>query len=549
MKKIVSCFAGLLAVLLLLGGCTSSVPVSEETEATAAIPIEQTSQSTQEKTVFGAEMLTGAEIDALKEGKERLPTGDERSVLYFNGTELACLKNRRVFYATIPQPETGGWPEGQLTAPEEYRVVIDKTLIPDDPAKMIECGNSLMVYMIGETDYAVAEVMMTYLPVISIYIDDMHDLSGSLQGASFSLHDSAATNQNMRYAESRAEVKIRGGSSASLSKKSMRLDLKDENGENRDMSFFGMRKDDDWILTAMFSDESKVRDMTGWQLWREMNSYYPDVKGSCAPETKYVEVILNGKYQGLYMFMEKFDAKTMELEDGDVLFKATSWDVPDSAGLKRQSARSPSYRAFEKKWPDITEKIDGTWDVISEYIRVAYEEDGTGFAAEIENVASVENQVDYWIFNNVTMAGDNTFKNAYYAVKDGLVYTLPWDLDISFGLNWSGDPATNYLYRETNCITRTYDFQAGRRSIKYLDSAKNYLKERWTELKEAGVVTAEHIIENAEAHWNLIHASGAIAREQERWPNVSYVDDDLAYFKDIVTQRLEWLDDYIMDME
>ena len=33
----------------------------------------------------------------------------------------------------------------------------------------------------------------------------------------------------------------------------------------------------------------------------------------------------------------------------------------------------------------------------------------------------VENQVDYWIFNNVTMAGDNTFKNAYYAVKDGLV--------------------------------------------------------------------------------------------------------------------------------
>ena len=548
MKKYKGCLAGLLAAVLLLGGCTGQ-NVPGETETTAAVPEETPVKDAMEKRIFGAEMLTGTEIDALKEGKDRLPTGDERSRLYFNGTELACLKNRRVFYATVPQPERGGWPEGELTAPEGYRVVIDKTLAPEDPAVMIERGNSLMIYMIGEEDYIVAEVIMTYLPVISIQIDQEHDLSGNLQGAQFTLHDSASANKNMRYAESRAEVKLRGGSSAGLPKKSMRIDLKHENGENRDLSFFGMRKDDDWVLTAMFSDESKIRDMTGWQLWREMNSEYPDVKGSCAPETKYVEVILNGKYQGLYMFMEKFDAKTMELEDGDALFKATSWDVPDSAGLKKQHVRSLVYRGIEKKWPGIETKIEGTWDVISEYIRVAYETDGSGFAAEIEDVASVKNQVDYWIFNNVTMAGDNTFKNAYYAVKDGLVYTLPWDLDISFGLNWNGDPATNYLYRETSCITRTYDFQAGRRSIKYLDSAKEYLKERWTSLKEAGVVTAERIIGNAEAHWNLIHASGAVARECERWPNVSYVDDDLKYFRNIVEERIEWLDDYIMDME
>ena len=547
MKKYITRMASLLAAVLLLGGCTQTMP--GETEP--APPAETVVRTSAVKTtsVFGAEMLTASEIEALKEGKDRLSTGDERSVLYFNGAELACLSNRRVFYATVPQPEHGGWPAGTLTSGDGYRVVIDKSLVPEDPALMIERGNSLMVYMIGDDNYVVAEVIMTYLPVISINIDKERDLSGNLQGADFSLHDSASTNKNMRYAESRAEVRLRGGSSAGLPKKSIRIDLKDENGENRDMSFFGMRKDDDWILTAMFSDESKIRDMTGWQLWREMNSFYPDVKGSCAPETKYVEVLLNGKYQGLYMFMEKFDAKTMELEDGDVLFKATSWDVPDSAGLKRQPSRSLMYRAMEKKWPGIETKIEGTWDVISEYIRVAYETDGNGFKAEIEDVTAIENQLDYWIFNNVTMAGDNTFKNAYYAVKDGLVYTLPWDLDISFGLNWNGDPATNYLYRETNCITRTYDFQVGRRLIKYVDGAADYVKERWAELKEAGIVSAEGIIENAEAYWNLIHASGAIARECDRWPSVSYVDDDLTYFKNIITERIDWLDDYIEDLE
>jgi hypothetical protein len=207
----------------------------------------------------------------------------------------------------------------------------------------------------------------------------------------------------MRYAESRAEVKLRGGSSAGLIKKSMRIDLKDENGENRDMSFFGMRKDDDWILTAMFSDESKIRDMTGWQLWREMNSQYPDINGSCAPEMTYVEVILNGQYQGLYLFMEKFDAKTMKLEDGDVLFKAASWDDPDSAGLKRQPAISQGYKALEKKWPDTATKAEGTWDSIAEYIRAAYETDGTGFVKSIADIAATENQLDYWIFNTVMM--------------------------------------------------------------------------------------------------------------------------------------------------
>ncbi len=546
MKKTIYIYAVILAglILMLLCGCSGSFPQETEVPEIAAAENDST-------TFFGAEILSTAEIDVLKSDRERVPAGDERAVMYYNGSELPCLSNRRVFYVTVPQPAGEGiLPEGVLSGPVGYRMVIDKGMLPGNLIKMIENGSKLMIYLFGERDYFAAEVVLTYLPVITISIDNGNDLSNSLQKATFAVHDSASENEIKRYSESRAEVKIRGGSSASLPKKSIRIDLKDENGENRDMSFLGMRKDDDWILTAMFSDESKIRDMTGWQLWREMNSEYPDVDGSCAPDAAYVEVILNGKYQGLYMFMEKFDAKTMELEleNSDVLFKATSWEVPDSAGLKKQKARSPAYMAMEKKWPDSRIKIDGTWDKIAEYIRVAYETDGAGFTDGIAEIASIENQLDYWIFNNVTMAGDNTFKNAYYAVKNGLVYTLPWDLDISFGLNWSGDPATNYLYRDPGCITRTYDFQAGRRLIKYYEGAADYVKKRWAELKDEGVVTAEGIIENAEAYWTLIHSSGAIARECQRWPSVSY-SDDLTYFKNTIKQRIDWLDEYINELE
>lgn len=544
MKKGFSRLAGFfvsVSVLLCPVGCATMDDVPLDTAADEVIEAESL-------TLFGMERVSAGELEKLKSDKSRVSGGDGKFDLYFNECELAGLGNGRVFYMTIPRTD-GGWSDGELTVSEGYRAVVEDSSVPDDPTKMIEYGNALMVYLIGEEDYAIVEIVMTYLPIITINIDENAELDGSLRGADFTLHDSAAANRIFCYAESRAEVKYRGGSSSSLPKKSIRIDLKDENGDKRKLPLFGMRNDDDWILTAMFSDESKVRDMTAWQLWREMKSSYPDVKGSCAPETRYVEVILNGKYQGLYMFMEKFDAKTMELEDGDALFKATSWEVPDSAGLRKQHYRSLSYYAMEKKWPSVTEKIEGTWDGIAEYIRVAYETDGEDFAREIADVASVENQLDYWIFNNVTMASDNTFKNAYYAVKDGLVYTLPWDLDISFGLGWNGDGATNYLYRNPDSITRTYDFQAGRRLIKYYDGAADYVKERWQQLTESGVVTAEGIIENARAHYDLIRSSGALTRERERWSTVSYADDAMEYFESSVRARIKWLDKYINELE
>ena len=63
-------------------------------------------------------------------------------------------------------------------------------------------------------------------------------------------------------------------------------------------------------------------------------------------------------------------------------------------------------------------------------------------------------------------------------------------------------------------------------------------------LKENGIFTAEGIINITENYWDLIHSSGAIIRECNRWPSVSY-SDDFSYFKRIVEKRMIWLDDSI----
>ena len=84
--------------------------------------------------------------------------------------------------------------------------------------------------------------------------------------------------------------------------------------------------------------------------------------------------------------------------------------------------------------------------------------------------------------------------------------------------------------------------------FRLVDGAAELLRERWTELREEGVITVDAIMENAEAYWKLIHASGAIARECGRWSSVSYAND-LMYFESILEQRIDWLDEYIQELE
>ena len=53
-----------------------------------------------------------------------------------------------------------------------------------------------------------------------------------------------------------------------------------------------MPAESDWVLLAPYNDVSLLRDVFAFTLWREM--------GHWAPRTRMVEVVLNGKYVGVY---------------------------------------------------------------------------------------------------------------------------------------------------------------------------------------------------------------------------------------------------------
>lgn len=83
---------------------------------------------------------------------------------------------------------------------------------------------------------------------------------------------------------SRAEMSVRGSSSARREKKPYRLELQDENGEDMKLSLLGMPKESDWILYPAYTDKTMIRDVLAYELWRQM--------GYWAPRTRYVHLFI-----------------------------------------------------------------------------------------------------------------------------------------------------------------------------------------------------------------------------------------------------------------
>ena len=90
---------------------------------------------------------------------------------------------------------------------------------------------------------------------------------------------------------------MRGQSSQTFPMKSYGLELRDNSGNSQNKSLFGMPKESDWILYAPYTDKTLMRNFLAYTMSSEM--------GHWAAHCRFVELIINGDYQGIYVFMEK----------------------------------------------------------------------------------------------------------------------------------------------------------------------------------------------------------------------------------------------------
>lgn len=112
-------------------------------------------------------------------------------------------------------------------------------------------------------------------------------------------------------------IETRGSTSQMYPKKSFGVETRDELGADLKMSIFGMPEDSDWVLYAPYPDKTMIRNVLTFDLHTQMGHY--------SSRTRYVEVILNGEYWGVYVWMERIDRSPGRVAISDL-------DADDVAG-------------------------------------------------------------------------------------------------------------------------------------------------------------------------------------------------------------------------
>jgi len=105
-------------------------------------------------------------------------------------------------------------------------------------------------------------------------------------------------NDSFNEYDGKISIEYRGSTSQSMfPKKPYALETQKANGDNNNVSILGLPKENDWILYSPYTDKTLMRNTLTFDIGRKMGWY--------TSRTRYCELVVNGDYQGVYVFMEK----------------------------------------------------------------------------------------------------------------------------------------------------------------------------------------------------------------------------------------------------
>ncbi len=368
----------------------------------------------------------------------------------------------------------------------------------------------------------------------------------------------------------RIGIEIRGNGTVNLDKVSYLFETQLENRENNNVSLLDFPKENDWVLYGPYIDKSLLRNVLTYDLARDMGYY--------ASRVQPCELVINGDYLGVYIFMEKikrdndrvdltkFDDPTMSPADGGFLFKIDSWWNPN---IGWQSAtytvddqeRKWNYHYLYPKADEITEAqkiyLKNFVDHFENKLLSLKETDNS----EVYNLIDVTNFADYFIINELAKNPDayrlSTYLHKDAESEDGRLKLGPvWDYNFGFSNYWdyenlpSGWEYDNHWWDFPHQIPFWWSV--------LMDDPYfvNIVKTRWAFWRNSIIDCANFT--NKIDHWESL-ITPAANRNFTRWPVLgqphildwyigSTYAEEVDYLNNWICQRIQWMDqelDYV----
>lgn len=331
--------------------------------------------------------------------------------------------------------------------------------------------------------------------------------------------------------------------------------LQDDNVSNNNVSLFGMPAENDWILNPLAYDQTGMRDVLAYELSNQIGQY--------ASRSQYCEVVLNGNYRGLYVFMEKIkvDKNRVNIEKMD----ETCNQPPEvTGGYIVQANRSdndplawrmltylfnwwgPVYTEFLHHYP----KHENITNTQNDYIHGVFldlesvaHSYNTDITTGIPSVIDIPSFVDFMIMSEFTSNVDVYHLSTFFH-KDrcGKLRAGPiWDYNLAFGYDAFGNRSGYDVWQFDN------QDNTGPRFWKDLfdtDEFRCYFAKRWFELTEEGMPLDYDRICNRIDEIDAVIAE-AIGRDNQRWNQMSQHAQYVNNMKNWLQQRINWLNSHI----
>lgn len=415
-----------------------------------------------------------------------------------------------------------------------------------------------------------AQLTSTNLPIVVLTSSATINDSLQVQGTMQIIDNATGLNHPTDVPKFIGMVGLRYRGNTSYPKKSLTVETWSAPTVSLDTSLLNLPSENDWVLLSCYEDRSLARYMLSAQAVQKMGRY--------APRMKYCELILDGNYQGIYMFGEKIKRDSNRVD----IAKLTNTDVfgsnltggyicvLDGGSTGWASAYAPPLGTaaqvvkVQMDYPDPSDILPVQLNYIHAYVD-SFENamNASNFQDTIlgwRRFAGKNSAMDYVIMNELCKDIDAYRKNAFF-YKDKLG-------KLKFGPFWGHDVAWKNTMDCTAASDTGWAFNYGGTcatdsrlapfwwSKMMTDTAfVRELKCTYTQYrKPANPLDTTVLFGILDSVNTYLNAQGAMGRNFIQWPiwGVPIVneptpmatdyDTELANMKAFIKARLAWLD-------
>ena len=291
----------------------------------------------------------------------------------------------------------------------------------------LDCSLPLELKLVSENETITYKLYIRYftgLPIVYIDTEEKKPIESKDDYVKGTIRIVSNNVNGIPDFESSMKIKGRGNTTWGFPKKPYKIKFDSK------VSLLGEPEDKEWVLLANYADKTQLRNEIAFFMGEMSVLEY-------TPRTNFVEVVLNGVYNGTYQLGEqlKISKNRVNVGDDGFLLEIDGKAAAEDITFKVSHIGQP----INIKDPDVEVGSDD-YNFVVNYLnttdQVLFSEDFADPVEGYKKYIDVESFVDWYLINEITKNPDSRFFTSCYMnlSREGKLKMGPlWDFDIAFG--------------------------------------------------------------------------------------------------------------------